>query len=162
GSAAGSRRHCGQGDGPRRSSALPDGTRNGGGAPPIHDGRPRRGLPLWSLGACCTVLRSTARAGADGGRRTDLARRFRRPARIATERDRARTSALEADKARNDAEVRVDELLVEKARALLDRDPTRSIAWLKRPRTTPLGAATIAAWAEERGVAEQILRGHQE
>jgi len=83
-------------------------------------------------------------------------------ARIATERDRARTSARAEASARADAERRVDELTVEKARALLDRDPTRSVAWLKRPHTSPPGAATIAAWAEERGVAEQVLRGHEE
>jgi WD40 repeat protein len=82
-------------------------------------------------------------------------------ARIATERDRAQRSAAAETTARSEAERRVDELLVEKARALLDRDPTRSVAWLKRPRTSPPGAATIAAWAEERGVAEQVLRGHQ-
>ncbi len=82
-------------------------------------------------------------------------------ARIAEERDRAQKSAVAEATARADAERRVDELLVEKARALLDRDPTRSVAWLKRPKTSPPGAATIAAWAEERGVAETVLRGHQ-
>lgn len=81
--------------------------------------------------------------------------------RITAERDRARQSAGSEARAHSDAEQRVDQLLVEKARALLDRDPTESVAWLKKPRTTPPGAATIAAWAEERGVAERVLRGHQ-
>lgn len=81
--------------------------------------------------------------------------------RITTERDRARQSAVSEARAHADAEQRVDQLLVEKARALLDRDPTESVAWLKKPRTIPPGAATIAAWAEERGVAERVLRGHQ-
>lgn len=81
--------------------------------------------------------------------------------RVTAERDRARQSAAREARAHADAEERVDQLLVEKARALLDRDPTESVAWLKKPRTTPPGAATIAAWAEERGVAERVLRGHQ-
>ncbi len=79
---------------------------------------------------------------------------------FAMERDRANTNAANAIAAAAVADRRVDELTVEKARALLDRDPTLSVAWLMRPHTIPSGAATIAAWAEERGVAEQVLVGH--
>jgi hypothetical protein len=77
---------------------------------------------------------------------------------------RAANNAARAEAAQRLAEQNVDELRVEKARAELDRDPTNSIAWLelatqehKPPHATPRDAATIAAWAEERGVAEQVL-----
>jgi WD40 repeat protein len=79
----------------------------------------------------------------------------------------AKDSAERAEAAQRRSEQNNDELRVEKARAELDRDPTDSIAWLKMateerkpPHPTPRDAATIAAWAEERGVAEQVLYGH--
>ena len=79
---------------------------------------------------------------------------------ITEQRDRATLSAREAEESNAAKAKQVDELTVEKARALLDRDPTRSVAWLKRPAKPLFRAATIGAWAEERGVAEQILQGH--
>ncbi|HVW24669.1 MAG TPA: serine/threonine-protein kinase [Polyangiaceae bacterium] len=80
--------------------------------------------------------------------------------RVRTERDGATQSAARADAANKQLEERVDAYIVERARALLDRDPTASIGQLKQPKSMPPGAVTIAAWAEERGVAEQVLHGH--
>jgi hypothetical protein len=80
--------------------------------------------------------------------------------RISAERDSAKQSANRADAAKSQLEERVDAYIVERARALLDRDPTASIRELKQPKSMPRDAVTIAAWAEERGVAEQVLHGH--
>lgn len=82
--------------------------------------------------------------------------------RVAQERDRAEKSAKAEALARRNTERRVDELLVEKARALVDRDPTGAIAWLKRLTSIPRGAATVAALAEDRGVATRIFRDHRD
>jgi WD40 repeat protein len=98
---------------------------------------------------------------------------------IAEERDTATRNAAFAQGAQLRAEQNVDKLLVEQARAFLDRDPTASIQQLAEvvsrvkdsktssidgsgatPRAIPQDTATIAAWAEERGVAERTLEGH--
>jgi WD40 repeat protein len=62
--------------------------------------------------------------------------------------------------AQEDAEARERELDLEKARSLLARDPTEAVAWLKRVRPPIRGAATVAAEAEEAGVARAVLEGH--
>lgn len=75
-------------------------------------------------------------------------------------------------RAREEAEHRADELTVERARALLDLDPTLSLAWLKsiarRDSASRVsagvveGAVTVAADAAERGVARRIVRAHED
>jgi WD40 repeat protein len=73
--------------------------------------------------------------------------------RILAERDRA-------DVARHDAESRADELVLQQARAKLDRDPTAAIAWLlKYPDGGPswTSARAIALEAKSRGVARHVL-----
>jgi WD40 repeat protein len=81
---------------------------------------------------------------------------------LTEQRDRAHRSAVSEGRAREVAERRVDELLVVKARSLLDSDPTLAVAWLKKLREIPEGAATVAARAEDRGVARRVLRGHRD
>lgn len=73
--------------------------------------------------------------------------------RIANEKAEAQRNAAEA-------ELRVEQLLLEKARSLLDRDPTLSLAFLKELKRPLPGAATVAAEAVDRGVARHVLRGH--
>lgn len=82
--------------------------------------------------------------------------------RIADERDQASQSARAERAARKDAEQRVSELIVEKARFLLDDDPTLAVAWLKHLKSPSFGAASVAAQAEDRGIAWRILRGHKD
>jgi eukaryotic-like serine/threonine-protein kinase len=79
---------------------------------------------------------------------------------VTEQRDRAHRSALAEAQARSTAEQRVDELLVVKAHSLLDTDPTLAVAWLKRLGRPVDGAATVAARAEDRGVALRIHREH--
>lgn len=66
----------------------------------------------------------------------------------------------EAQKNAAEAELRVEQFLLEKARSLLDRDPTLALAYLKDLKRPMLGAATVGAEAEDRGVARHVLRGH--
>jgi len=96
--------------------------------------------------------------------------------RISEERNTAEQNARNAISEQERAEEKIDELVMERARALLDHDPTSTIAELEqlralrdptegasRPAQAPVlphDAATIAAWAEERGIAEQVLHGH--
>jgi WD40 repeat protein len=123
----------------------------------------RRRAILLTVVAALTAL---AAFGADSFRRVNTAL------------DTAQRNATSAASARETAEQNVDKLLVERARALLDRDPTNSITQLKKvralrdrnpksdgpppgkPLKPPPEAATMAAWAEERGIAEQVLHGH--
>ncbi len=81
-------------------------------------------------------------------------------ARISGERDAAHESAVAEARARHQAESRLDDLRLAKAAALLDSDPTGTIAWLKELDTALPGAATVAIDARDRGVARRILRGH--
>jgi len=69
-----------------------------------------------------------------------------------------------ADRARRQAERKSDELTLLQAGANLERDPTASLAWLRRlSAASPdwSGARVIAADALSRGVARDVLRGHQ-
>jgi eukaryotic-like serine/threonine-protein kinase len=79
---------------------------------------------------------------------------------IRRERDVARyneaVARTESDRARGRAEA----LLVSQAQALTVSDPTLALAWLKQLDRIPPGAVTVAAQAEEFGVARFILRGH--
>lgn len=76
-------------------------------------------------------------------------------ARITHERNVAEHNAELASK-------RVDALTLEKARSLLDTDPTRALAWLMELDETLPGAASVAAEAESRGVARHVLTGHDD
>ncbi len=82
--------------------------------------------------------------------------------RITIERDKAAASATAEAVARLQVEERLDELVLERAAALLDEDPTGAVAQLKDLKTIRPKAASIAADAEELGVAEQVLRGHRD
>ncbi len=62
--------------------------------------------------------------------------------------------------ARSEADQRVLELTLEKARSMLARDPTEAVAWLKRVVPPLPGVASVAAAADERGVAWAVLGGH--
>ncbi len=96
--------------------------------------------------------------------------------RIVMERNRAQASEAEAQRQRADAEMqraearekqldaikRADELTLAQARALMDRDPSQAIAWLKTlsaqsPRWP--AARTLAADALSRGIG-QVFRAH--
>ncbi len=96
--------------------------------------------------------------------------------RIVLERNRAQASEAEAQRQRSDAEMqrsearekqvdairRADELTLAQARALMDRDPSQAIAWLKTlsaqsPRWP--AARTLAADALSRGIG-QVFRAH--
>ena len=91
-------------------------------------------------------------------------------ARVIRERDRADGERAVAERERAKAETararesdRVDELVLAQARAALDRDPTASLAWLKRlnPSSPNWRAAhAVAANAAAHGVAERMLVGH--
>lgn len=95
---------------------------------------------------------------------------------IVLERNRAQASEAEAQRQRADAEMqraeardkqhdairRADELTLAQARALMDRDPSQAIAWLKTlsaqsPRWP--AARTLAADALSRGIG-QVFRAH--
>lgn len=72
-------------------------------------------------------------------------------------------AAFAFDRIRNErdkAELKVDELVIARARSLLDEDPTRSVTLLKGLKTVLPGAATVAVRARDFGVAQRILRGH--
>ncbi|HEX9619338.1 MAG TPA: protein kinase [Polyangiaceae bacterium] len=75
--------------------------------------------------------------------------------------DKAKASAAAEHDAREVAEHRVDQFIVEKARFLSDTDPTQAVAWLKRLGSPTPGAASVAALAEDRGVAWAISRRHR-
>jgi WD40 repeat protein len=73
----------------------------------------------------------------------------------------AEQRSAEAQAARTQVEVRKDELVLLQARALLDRDPTTSLAWLQQiPVTAPLWAEAraIAVEATSRGFARHVWR----
>ncbi|HEY0481712.1 MAG TPA: protein kinase [Kofleriaceae bacterium] len=81
--------------------------------------------------------------------------------RIVDERDGANAARTAADAARGQAETRHRELLLIEARDDLDRDPTASLAWLKRyphdAGSLPAERAIAAdAWA--RGIASHVIR----
>jgi WD40 repeat protein len=89
--------------------------------------------------------------------------------RIARERDaaesarrRAEESALAEGRMRSEAEQRLDEAILEAARAALSHDPTLAIARLKQLSRPLAGAPTVAADAAERGIARHLLRGHED
>ena len=75
---------------------------------------------------------------------------------------KAKHAALIAEAARKQAEARLDESILESAREAVNRDPTRAIALLKMLGEPIDGAATVAADAVERGVAERVLMGHDD
>ncbi len=96
--------------------------------------------------------------------------------RIVVERNRAQASEADAQRQRQNAELqrsdarekqveaikRADELTIAQARALMDRDPSQSIAWLKTlsPQSPKFAAArTLAADALSRGIGE-VFRAH--
>ncbi len=58
------------------------------------------------------------------------------------------------------ARAQVEQLKLEKARALLDVDPTLALAWEKELEAPLPGAASIASEAIDRGVARHVLDGH--
>jgi WD40 repeat protein/tRNA A-37 threonylcarbamoyl transferase component Bud32 len=75
-------------------------------------------------------------------------------ARVEEARDRAEREAAVARAAEAEATTRADELVLLEARASLARDPTASVAWLKRL------SAGFEGWSDARGVAlEAALRG---
>lgn len=76
-------------------------------------------------------------------------------ARITIERNEAAEAAALA-------EARVDELTLEKARSLLDTDPTAALAWLEKLSKPLRGASSVAAEAESRGVARHVFEGHDD
>jgi WD40 repeat protein len=78
------------------------------------------------------------------------------------QRQRAEQSAAAERTARRDAELRRDQAVLEGARAAAQQDPTFALGLLKRlPKAVP-GAASVAADAFERGVARQVLAGHED
>jgi WD40 repeat protein/serine/threonine protein kinase len=73
----------------------------------------------------------------------------------------AEKSAIVAKNAEAEATERLHLMILERARSLLDTDPTASIAWLKAlPDPSIAGTASIAADAQDRGVARFVLRDH--
>lgn len=72
---------------------------------------------------------------------------------IREERNQARANAALA-------KAQVDRVLLAQARAALDEDPTRSLAWLKKTSRYVPGAASVAATARSLGTAKHELRGH--
>ncbi|MBT8494094.1 MAG: serine/threonine protein kinase, partial [Deltaproteobacteria bacterium] len=79
-------------------------------------------------------------------------------------RDRQETLTVEAREAKAEeelqkgkAEARARQLVVEKAKLLLATDPTAAVATLKRLDESVSGAASIAAEAQELGVARHVL-----
>ncbi len=81
---------------------------------------------------------------------------------IRHERRIAQESERETRAAKSKIEDQLARTILEDARVLLDVDPTRALARLKTL-TSPLpGAASVAADAEERGVAYRTLAGHRD
>lgn len=78
---------------------------------------------------------------------------------IRGERDTAQRHAREAEEARDRAEARSRALIVAQALALTDSDPTEAVARLKQLSRPTQGAISVAARAQELGVAEAILPG---
>jgi eukaryotic-like serine/threonine-protein kinase len=81
---------------------------------------------------------------------------------ISDERDSARRHAEDAENARIRAETRTRALVVAEALALTDSDPTEAVSRLKHLRElkgSAKGAISVAARAEELGVAEAVLTG---
>ncbi|HZO16450.1 MAG TPA: serine/threonine-protein kinase, partial [Polyangiaceae bacterium] len=78
------------------------------------------------------------------------------------ERERAERSAVSESGMRQQAERRLDEAILEAARAALPQDPTLALARLKRLKQPLAGAASVAADAVERGAAQRILVGHDD
>lgn len=68
--------------------------------------------------------------------------------------------AEDARIARGEAERRVRELTLEKARSLLAKDPTEAMAWLAKVDPPVRGAASVAAEAVDSGVARAVLAEH--
>ena len=58
------------------------------------------------------------------------------------------------------AQAELEKFTLEKARVLLASDPTEALAWLKRLRPRTRQAATVAAEADDLGVARLVLKGH--
>jgi WD40 repeat protein len=79
---------------------------------------------------------------------------------VRLERDVARQNEAFAHEQLNLAEQRARTLVVSQAASRTDSDPTLAIAWLKRLDDPVAGAPSVAARAEEYGVARWILRGH--
>lgn len=80
--------------------------------------------------------------------------------RAVEEEKNATRAADEAKSAQRQAEARLDEARLESARETVNRDPTRALALLKQLSQPIEGAATVAADAVERGVAERVFTGH--
>lgn len=70
------------------------------------------------------------------------------------------TRAEAARVARSEAERRVRELTLEKARSLMPRDPTEAAAWLAKVVPPVRGTASAVAEALDAGVALAVLDGH--
>jgi WD40 repeat protein len=82
--------------------------------------------------------------------------------RVYSEADRAAAKQREAENAQDEATARADDLVLAQARSALDRDPNKSIGWLKRlsPKFTRWNQVRlVAAEAQERGIS-RVLRGH--
>lgn len=82
--------------------------------------------------------------------------------RIAVERDRAERTARAEARARAEAERNLDRYVMERADSLLTTDPTAAAAELKTLRQPLPGAATVAARANETGVAYRVYEGHKD
>jgi WD40 repeat protein len=82
--------------------------------------------------------------------------------RVRTERDLARENESLAQRQLGLAEERAQALIVTQASALTDSDPTQAVAWLKRLVNPISSAPSVAARAEEYGVARWVLRGHED
>jgi hypothetical protein len=84
--------------------------------------------------------------------------------RVLRERSLALEAQARAEAAQRSEAERVDELIVQNARAVVDHDPTRSLAWLKhlRPGSSRWPEALVVARdARKRGVAEHLFHGHE-
>ncbi len=67
-----------------------------------------------------------------------------------------------AERAAREAETRVELLILERARAALETDPTLAVASLKDLREPLAGAPSVAATARRAGVARRVFRGHDD
>lgn len=81
---------------------------------------------------------------------------------VRSERDLARASEHQAKEQLALAKHRTQLMIVNRARALTDLDPTLAVASLKQLDGPERGAPSVAARAEEHGVAKRILRGHDD
>lgn len=79
---------------------------------------------------------------------------------VRAERDVARHNERFAQEQLGLAQQSAQEVIVNEAASKTELDPTTAVAWLKKLTQPAKGAASVAARAEEYGVARWILRGH--